>query len=96
MSDFDFLQYLENSLESIEGEQNFISEDLENFKMYCRDLLSNSTIQIDEQNRLFYLFGDLDFEELESHLPRLYQSQIDPVHERGRFNQTYYTKKYKI
>lgn len=96
MNDFDYFDYLQNSIDDIKGGIDLVSEDLENLRNYCFYLFENSQIEKDEKLSKIMLSEilDADFEQLTSLIPELKQSQLNPIHEIGRFSQTTYNKFY--
>lgn len=96
MIDFDYFDYLQNSLEEIEGDIELVSEDLENLRNYCFYLFENSQLEKQKStgDPILHEIIDGSFEDLLSLLPTLRQSQLNPIHEIGRFNQSTYNKYY--
>lgn len=97
MSSFDFFENLDESLSSIDiNSLELTSEQVEDFRTYCFYLIDNSTIQEPERTMIYNELFDMSFDEMEDILPRLRDSQLNPIHETGNFNQSTYLKKYRI
>lgn len=97
MSSFDFFENLDDVLNSIDGDTlELTSDQVEDFRTYCFYLIDNTTIQEPERTIIYNQIFEMSFDEMEDILPRLRDSQLNPIHETGNFKQSTYLKKYRL